>query len=149
MIRPTGLGSVKKIFGLNSPIITFKFSKSDEQFIKKSLNLVSELAFASGALKVFPSIRGVHSWSKNMWLKEKDKINTKFNNFSLMTIHLFGSCRIGDNIDKTSLDSFGRVHGIKNLWVADASQIPEAPGTNPQALIMSLALRTTEHFFLL
>ena len=39
MIRPTGMGSVKKIFGLNSPIITFKFSKSDEQFIK-SLNLV-------------------------------------------------------------------------------------------------------------
>jgi len=37
------------------------------------------------------------------------------------------------------------VHGAENLYVADASLIPEAPGVNPQASVMALARRNTLH----
>jgi choline dehydrogenase-like flavoprotein len=61
-----------------------------------------------------------------------------------MTIHLFGSCPMGEKEDACPVDSFGRVHGFENLVVADASIIPEAPGVNPQATIMALGFRNAE-----
>ena len=38
-------------------------------------------------------------------------------------------------------DAVGRVIGQENLWVLDASAIPEALGVNPQVTIASLALQ--------
>jgi choline dehydrogenase-like flavoprotein len=42
-------------------------------------------------------------------------------------------------------DSFGRVHGMDNLYIADAGVIPEAPGVNPQATAMALSHRIASH----
>ena len=36
--------------------------------------------------------------------------------------------------------------GVENLILADASQVPEAPGVNPQLTIMAMALRNAEAF---
>jgi choline dehydrogenase-like flavoprotein len=33
------------------------------------------------------------------------------------------------------------VHGTRNVWVNDASLLPDAPGVNPQASVMAIALR--------
>jgi len=41
----------------------------------------------------------------------------------------------------TAADSFGKVHGTHNVWVNDASLLPDAPGVNPQASVMAIALR--------
>ena len=43
-------------------------------------------------------------------------------------------------------DSFGRVHGTANLRVNDASLLPDAPGVNPQAAIMTIAARNADAF---
>ena len=63
-----------------------------------------------------------------------------------MTIHLFSSCPSGENTDRCATDSFGRVHGLENLFNVDGSQIPEAPGVNPQGTIMAIAFRNAEAF---
>ena len=65
---------------------------------------------------------------------------------NLMTVHLFSSCRPGEAQASTATDSFGRVRGVENVIVADASQIPEAPGVNPQGTVMALAYRAAEAF---
>ncbi|MCX7886381.1 MAG: GMC family oxidoreductase, partial [Verrucomicrobiae bacterium] len=44
------------------------------------------------------------------------------------------------------VDSFGRVHGVENLYVNDASLLCTAPGVNPQGAIMALAHRNVIHF---
>ena len=67
-------------------------------------------------------------------------------NCDLMSIHLFSSIRIGENLKYSACDSYGKMHDFKNLYIADASLIPEAPGVNPQATVMALALRNSEHF---
>jgi cholesterol oxidase len=38
-------------------------------------------------------------------------------------------------------DSFGRVHGLRNVWVADGSLLPTSLGVNPQITIATLADR--------
>ena len=53
---------------------------------------------------------------------------------------------MGENSDRTGADSFGRVRGFANLRINDASLLPDAPGVNPQAAIMAIASRNSEHF---
>ena len=65
---------------------------------------------------------------------------------NLMTIHLFSSCPIGENRSRCATDSFGRVHGVDDLYIADASLLCTAPGVNPQGSIMALVRRNTLHF---
>ena len=47
---------------------------------------------------------------------------------------------------RTGADSFGRVWGYENLYVNDASLVPDAPGVNPQATIMALTARNVARF---
>ena len=63
-----------------------------------------------------------------------------------MTVHLTSSVRMGEDRARTGADSFGRVWGVRNLRVNDASLLPDAPGVNPQAAIMTIAARNTDHF---
>ena len=65
---------------------------------------------------------------------------------SLMTIHLFSSCPMGERRDRCVTDSCGRVHGQSNLHIADASLLCTAPGVNPQGSIMAICRRNAERF---
>ena len=56
-----------------------------------------------------------------------------------------GTCRMGRDPASTVVDQYGRVHGMRNLFVADASVFPSCPGVNPQVTIMALATRTASH----
>jgi choline dehydrogenase-like flavoprotein len=53
---------------------------------------------------------------------------------------------MGEDRKKCVVDSFGRVHGQKNLHVADASILCTAPGVNPQGSIMAFARRNALAF---
>jgi choline dehydrogenase-like flavoprotein len=64
----------------------------------------------------------------------------------LMTIHLFSSCPMGEDQSKCAVNSFGQVHGHKNLFVSDASILCSAPGVNPQGTLMALARRNAMQF---
>ena len=63
-----------------------------------------------------------------------------------MTIHLLSSCPMGENKSLTAVNSFGKLHKLKNLFIADGSIIPESTGTNPQATIMAIVLRNIRYF---
>ncbi|CAD6884231.1 unnamed protein product [Tilletia controversa] len=53
--------------------------------------------------------------------------------------HQMASCRMSSHPRLGALDSEGRVWGAKNLWVADASCLPEASGVNPMVTTMATA----------
>jgi len=53
---------------------------------------------------------------------------------------------MGENRQRCATDSFGKVHEHKNLYVADASLLCDAPGVNPQGTIMALVRRNTMKF---
>jgi len=58
---------------------------------------------------------------------------------NLMTIHMFSSCPMGEARDRCATDSFGQVHGHRNLFVNDAGLLCTAPGVNPQGSVMAIA----------
>ena len=102
--------------------------------------------FKNGAEEIIPCIDNINP------LKYKDNLNClnpnqlMNQNLNLMSIHLFGSCIPGKNLDFCSTNSYGLIRDIDNCYVCDASQLPEAIGVNPQATIMAMAYRNIENF---
>jgi choline dehydrogenase-like flavoprotein len=65
---------------------------------------------------------------------------------SLTTVHAFSACPIGERMDRCAADSFGKLHHFDNVYVNDASMLPDSPGVNPQGSIMALARRNAIRF---
>ena len=59
--------------------------------------------------------------------------------------HQAGTCRMGDDPHTSVVDSWGRVHGHDNLFVADGSVHVTNGGFNPVLTILALAFRTAAH----
>jgi choline dehydrogenase-like flavoprotein len=58
--------------------------------------------------------------------------------------HQAGTCRMGDDPETSVTDSWGRVHGHDNLFVADGSLHVTNGGLNPVLTILALAFRVAE-----
>jgi choline dehydrogenase-like flavoprotein len=54
-------------------------------------------------------------------------------------LHLMGCCAMGTDAKKSVVGPDFRVHGMKNIWAADSSIFPNAPGINPSLTIMALS----------
>lgn len=59
--------------------------------------------------------------------------------------HQAGTCRMGDDPQTSVTNSYGQVHGIDNLFIADGSLHVTNGGFNPALTIMALAYRVGGH----
>lgn len=59
--------------------------------------------------------------------------------------HPSGTLRFGHDPARSVLDAQCRAHGLRNLWVADASFMPTSMGVNPSLTIAANALRVADH----
>lgn len=59
-------------------------------------------------------------------------------------IHEHGTCRMGDDPKRSALNSFNRMHDVKNLFVVDGSAFPTATEKNPTLTILALSWRATD-----
>ncbi|MCP9817903.1 GMC family oxidoreductase [Synechococcus sp. Cruz-9H2] len=58
--------------------------------------------------------------------------------------HACGTCRMGDDPAFSVVDRDGRVHGLVNLTIADASVFPSCPMVSPGLTVIANALRIAE-----
>jgi choline dehydrogenase-like flavoprotein len=65
---------------------------------------------------------------------------------SLSTVHAFSTCPMGEREDRCAASSFGKLHGFENLYINDASMLPDSPGVNPQGSVMAFARRNAMAF---
>jgi choline dehydrogenase-like flavoprotein len=63
----------------------------------------------------------------------------------LASTHVQGSCRMGDDPERSATDRNGKVHGVEGLYVGDSSLIPRTLSVNPSLTIMALATRLVDH----
>jgi len=54
-------------------------------------------------------------------------------------LHLMGGCSMGVDPAKSVVDPGFRLHGFNNIFAADSSIFPNAPGINPSLTIMALS----------
>jgi len=145
MITSEGRGTVRTVPGFRDPLVRYALTEADRRNLADGLRKLSQLLLESGATALYPSLhRGAVLCDRNSLGKLPEILPDGLAN--LMTIHLFSSCPMGEDQSRCATDSFGRVHGFKNLLVNDASLLCTAPGVNPQGSIMALARRNTLKF---
>ncbi len=144
-IRSEGSGRVQAVPGLAAPLVLYRLTDADLSRLARGLVHLGELLLAAGASELYPSVHGgvVARSTEDLvrWWSAVDRVRT-----NLMTVHLTSSIRMGEDRAHTGADSFGTVWDHPNLRVNDASLLPDAPGVNPQAGVMTIALRNAEHF---
>lgn len=59
--------------------------------------------------------------------------------------HQCGTARMGQDPDTSVVDTYGRSHDHRNLFVVDASILPTSAAVNPALTIAALALRAGRH----
>lgn len=140
-----GQGSVRCLPGFRDPVVGYRITDEDLRDLSQALRRLSELLFAAGADRLYPSIvqgPGLRSPADLAQLSG----NLPRARTNLMTVHLFSSCPMGEDRQRCAADSFGKVHGQQDLYIADASLLCTAPGVNPQGSIMAIARRNALRF---
>lgn len=146
-VRGTGRGWVRPaLFGTDATFVRYELSDEDAKHLSVGLARLATLLLAAGATEVHPSVAGIAVIKSEAeaarWL---DEVLPK-SRLGLVTVHAFSSCPIGERRDVCAADSFGRVYSFDNLYVNDASALPDSPGVNPQGTIMALARRSALRF---
>ncbi len=144
-ITSEGRGWVQAIPGVRDPIVTYRLTRRDKDLLRSGLARLALLMLAAGALEVYPSFRGapiVRERADLAILQERFAAAKA----SVMTVHLCSTVPLGEDRNRCGADSYGRIHGCTNVWVNDASLLPDAPGVNPQGSVMALAIRNARYF---
>jgi len=143
-ITSQGKGRVKAIPGMRDPLVTYHLSGRDKQLLRSGLSRLALLMLAAGADEVYPSYRGAPL------VRTPGDIANLQHSFAttkatVMTVHLCSTVPIGEH-PRCAANSFGQVRGMKNVWVNDASMLPDAPGVNPQGSVQAFAVRNARRF---
>ncbi len=144
-IRSEGSGRVLNPRFLPSPVVQYRLTDGDMSRLARGAVALGQLLFEAGAERLYPTIAGAPPITHPRQLVDLWSAVDR-RRVSLMTIHLFSSVRMGERRGHTGTDSFGRVWGVDNLLVNDASLIPDAPGVNPPGTIMAIAARNCTRF---
>ena len=146
-VRGTGRGSVRpSVIGEDAAVVRYELSAEDVAHLNRGLARLATLLLAAGATEVYPAVAGMPPI-----LHESEAMQTldepvAGKRMGLTTVHAFSTCPMGSRQDACAVDSYGRVYGYANLFVNDASMLPDSPGVNPQASIMAIARRNVLHF---
>lgn len=145
VMAPSGSGTVRVLPGFRDPLVRYRLRSGDMAVLAQALRELCRLLFAAGAVRLFPGYAGNGPLTGPA---DVDKLPVRLPRSSsfLTTVHMFSTCPMGEDRHRCATDSFGRVHGFRNLHIADASLLCGPPGINPQGSIMAIAMRNADHY---
>ena len=148
LLKIESVGSIRKIPMINFPLINYNLSSRDVELVKHAMKKMGEAFFSLNIEKMltpfskFPVVNSLGELNKNL---ENKKLSSKF---ELNAVHGMSTCRM--SIDplkfKTATDNYGKLYGLKNIYVGDASLLPTSLGINPQETISAVVMRNTSNF---
>lgn len=139
-ITSEGRGRVTALPGMADPLVTYRLTPRDRALLGQGLARLALVMLEAGANEVYPSFRGAPVVRRRADLASLTA-SFRATTASVMTVHLCSTVPMGEDRSRTAADSHGLVHSTANVFVNDASLLPDAPGVNPQASVMAVALR--------
>jgi choline dehydrogenase-like flavoprotein len=113
---------VKDVWGLPAMRVTFQTHPDDVSTMKFLLEKQIEILSATGAKKV---------WSNGIFDVKG-------------SVHLMGTCRMGDDPAKSVVNKYNRAHDVPNLFVVDGSSFVTSGRQQPTCTIQALAYRAAD-----
>ncbi len=125
--------------------IVYTPTPADMAVFRKGVRRLSEMHFAAGAVRVYPGVHGGPDvLTSPDELGQLDELSLDPRDWSIISSHVFSTCRMGVDERAGACGFDGSVHGVRGLWVLDASLIPTNLGVNPQHSIMALSMLLSE-----
>ena len=156
LVRDTGEGHIT-LDKQGDPILHYFPNETDRRFLQRGMGELARIAVAGGATRVamLHSQRltleseegrpGAMSEARlNGFIGEIDRRGVRPNTLPLFSAHQMGTCRLGSDPASSVADPYGQVHGVRGLFIADASGFPTASGVNPMLSTMALAYRVAQ-----
>ena len=109
--------------GIPAPKVEYRMSENSLKMMDHGIARATEVLQAAGAKEVLvnPLLRPA-GW------------------------HLLGTARMGAHVGNSVVDSYGRCHDVKNLFIIDGSIFVTAGAVNPTSTIQALALHIADYF---
>ena len=130
-----------------NPIVHYRIDDEIQSAMVQSIRATGRIFFAAGARRAHLPAAGSF-FTNRTDVDRLDRLISrtrfKLGQVALSAAHLMGGCRMGNEAETSVTDSWGRVHGKPDLYVADASLFPDSVEVNPYLTIMALADRVAE-----
>ncbi|THV55113.1 hypothetical protein BGAL_0014g00430 [Botrytis galanthina] len=139
------------------PRVSYTPSDFDRGHILQGVLALAKICYVSGAREIHttaqglePFVRSPSSLSTNSndfssdpafqtWLTKLSTINTKPPASQFASAHQMGTSRMSTRPENGVVDPKGKVWGVENLYVSDASVFPSASGVNPMITNMAIS----------
>ena len=128
------------------PLVTYRLTRRDRALLGRGLARLALVMLEAGRREVYPSYRGAPVVRRRRRPGRRCSARSRRAKASVMTVHLCSTVPMGERPGLSAADSFGLVRGTTNVYVNDASLLPDAPGVNPQASVMAVAIRNARRF---
>ena len=116
---------VKDHWGLPAIRVTFDHHPDDVATMRWALAKQIEILEAAGAKK---------TWTSSVALAA-----------NMPSVHLMGTCRMGNDPKSSVVDRYNRAHDVPNLVIADGSSLVTAARQQPTATIQALSYRAADY----
>jgi choline dehydrogenase-like flavoprotein len=156
LTRETGEGTVR-VDRQGRPVVRYWPNRVDAGFLVRGMQEICRIAFAGGAVAIstthssplqLESDEGrpgaIGAARLERFVVDIERRGVIVNRLPLYSAHQMGSCRLGADRKTSVADPYGEVHGVKGLFIADASGFPTASGVNPMLSVMALAYRVAQ-----
>ncbi len=128
-------GSVRWVGGM--PLVRYTLHRDDARDLGRGMKLMGEAFFAAGAERVLLPLVGLRNeYASAAALADFDPATVRPRHILCSGFHPQGTAAMGR---VAGMDH--RLLGCRNVFVSDASLMPDTPGVNPQVTIMALSLR--------
>lgn len=146
LVRDSGTGRVD-LTPDGHPQVRYTLNAQDRALMLRGLEEMGKIHMAAGALEVSSlHTRGVRvrrdePGAAARFAEGVRREGIRPNALALFSAHLMGGLPMGADSRSAAVDPSGGLYGVRNLFAADASLFPSAPGVNPMIAIMAMAHR--------
>ncbi|MFM8355914.1 MAG: GMC oxidoreductase, partial [Gammaproteobacteria bacterium] len=114
--------SLTDAHGIPAPKIHYTLSANSRRMLDFALARGTEVLRAAGASDIVTEAPlGIGGW------------------------HLMGTARMGDDPGTSVVNSWGRAHDVRNLFIVDGSVFVTSAGVNPTSTIQAIALHVADN----
>lgn len=110
--------------------IDWRYTEGDVDTVSRSLVLLAQALQRSG----------VGSFDYDV-----ESVEAEMTRYGAYGGHHIGTARMGTDPRSSVVNADGRVHGVRNLYVAGSATFPTSSQANPTLTIVAMALRLADH----